>query len=89
MVATQGLDALVFTGGIGENSGPIRQRILALLQWTGLQEDRERNRINGAESSGVVSVSGTSPVCLVVRTDEELLIARDTESLLFPPTPAL
>ncbi len=71
------LDALVFTGGIGENSIPVRERTLALLGFLGLEADLELNEAHGQDTRGRIS-KGTSPCALVVRTDEELVIARDT-----------
>lgn len=79
-VALGGLDAVVFTGGIGERSPVIRAAILAQLGMFGLAEDVEANADNGRRTGGRVSRDG--PVAaLVVPTDEELEIARDTWEL--------
>jgi acetate kinase len=78
LVASLGrLDALVFTGGIGENSAEIRGRALSRLGFLGLAEDPAANASHGRHTGGRVSLPG--PVqALVVPTDEELMIARDT-----------
>lgn len=80
-VPLERLDALVFTGGIGENSVTVRRRTLARLRLLGLEEDTEANGRHGRDTDGRVSVPG-STVALVVPTDEELLIARDTAALV-------
>jgi acetate kinase len=74
------LDALVFTGGIGENAAGVRERVVGLLAHLGLRLDAERNADHGARSRGVIT-SGDAPVAVVVPTDEELLIASDTADL--------
>jgi len=79
-VALGRLDAVVFTGGIGENSAPVRAAVLARLAVLGIHVDAEANEANGAGTGGRISTPG-GPVALVVATDEELLIARDTADL--------
>jgi acetate kinase len=72
-----GADAIVFTGGIGENSPDIRARICEGLDWAGLKLDDNRNRqMVGLE--GQISRSDSSLHAFAIPTDEELLIARDT-----------
>jgi len=81
VVGLERLDALVFTGGIGENSALVRGRVLARLGFLGLAEDAEANAGHGRATRGRISPEG--PVlALVVPTDEELLIARDTARLI-------
>ncbi|HYX59621.1 MAG TPA: propionate/acetate kinase, partial [Streptosporangiaceae bacterium] len=75
------LDALVFTGGIGENSALVRGLVLARLGFLGLTEDPEANAAHGRDTGGRISRPGTV-LALVVPTDEELLIARDTARLI-------
>ncbi|MAE93047.1 MAG: acetate kinase [Deltaproteobacteria bacterium] len=75
------LDALVFTGGIGENAAGVRARVLALLGHLGLQVDAARNARHGRDSGGIIS-RDRRPVALVVPTDEEMLIARETAALI-------
>jgi len=72
-----GADALVFTGGIGENVPEIREQICSGLEWTGLSIDHNRNRQSGA-FEGRISTDGSTLHAFVIPTDEELLIARDT-----------
>jgi acetate kinase len=78
LAAMNGADAIVFTGGIGENSAEVRSLICDGLQWMGLELDEERNtaRTNGGE--GIISRDGSRLAAYIIPTDEELLIARDT-----------
>jgi len=72
-----GADAIVFTGGIGENSAPIRQRVCTGLEWLGIEVDAEINaKLVGKE--GEITKSGSRVRTFVIHTNEELLIARDT-----------
>ncbi len=73
-----GANAIVFTGGIGENSAAVRERICNGLEWMGLSLDKERNgeKMNGRE--GEISADGSRLKAFVIPTNEELLIARDT-----------
>src|SRR6202046_681032 len=81
VVGLQRLDALVFTGGIGENSVVVRSLVLSRLGFLGLAEDAWANAGHGRRTGGRISVAG--PVlALVVPTDEELLIARDTARVI-------
>ncbi len=76
--ALGGLDLLVFSGGIGENSAPARARICAGLEFLGVRLDSARNE----QGADVISAD-SSPTCVrVIRTDEELVIARAIGSLL-------
>lgn len=71
------LDAIVFTGGIGENSQPVRAKTLAHLKVLGLRIDEDLNAQNGEAGSGRITAAGSIPA-LVVPTNEELMIARET-----------
>jgi len=73
-----GADAVVFTGGIGENSWEVRARICDGLQWIGIELDEELNRQHTGGREGLISKEGSRPAVYVIPTDEELLIARDT-----------
>ncbi len=85
VVGLQRLDALVFTGGIGENSAVVRGLVLSRLGFLGLAEDPQANAGHGRGTRGRISLPG--PVlALVVPTDEELLIARDTARVIAPDT---
>lgn len=72
-----GSDAVVFTGGIGENSADIRARICTGLEWAGLKLNEKRNQ-QMVESEGQISTDDSRLHAFVIPTDEELLIARDT-----------
>jgi acetate kinase len=76
-----GVDAVIFTGGIGENAPAVRERSLAGLAFMGLTVDAERNRAAvGREAE--ISGAGATVRTLVIPTNEELLIARDTLRLV-------
>ena len=79
MAALGGADAVVFGGGIGENSPKVRERICRGMDWCGLALDPARNTA-GAE--GCISSEGASVHAYVVKVNEELIIARDTAKLL-------
>jgi acetate kinase len=74
----EGLDAIVFTAGIGENSAAMRGRIGARLSWLGLQLDDAANRAGGPRISG----PGSAVSAWVIPTNEELVIARHTQALV-------
>lgn len=78
LAAMNGADAVVFTGGIGENSPEVRARICDGLQWIGIELDEELNRSHTGGREGLISREGSRPSVYVIPTDEELLIARDT-----------
>ena len=70
--ALGGLDTLVFAGGIGENAPTVRARICEGLGFLGIELDAPRN----AQTAGVISTDGSRATVRVIRTDEELMIAR-------------
>src|SRR6266849_6068622 len=80
------LDALGFTGGIGENSAIVRRLVLRRLGFLGLIEDPEANAEHGRSTRGRISRPGAVQA-LVVPTDEELMIARDTARLIAAQPP--
>ncbi|MFD2174253.1 acetate/propionate family kinase [Rhodobacter lacus] len=86
--AMGGLDALVFTAGIGENSAEIRTRICADMGFLGIEID---SRLNAAARGGDpnISASGARVATLVVPTDEERMIAIDTLALTRPGVAAM
>jgi acetate kinase len=73
-----GIDALVFTAGIGENSPQIRRRICEASSWLGVDLDIEANTTGGPQ----ISTAQSKVSVWVVPTNEELMIARHTWSLL-------
>ena len=74
------IDALVFTGGIGENSASMRAQILQDLDHLGIVPDPEQNR--QLDREGDISTADTPIRILVIPTDEERLIARETRSIV-------
>ena len=78
LAAMNGADAVIFTGGIGENSWEVRARICEHLQWMGIELDEERNRAHTNGHEGLISKEDSRLAVYVIPTDEELLIARDT-----------
>jgi acetate kinase len=77
LACMDGADAVVFTGGIGENSTDIRERICSGMEWAGLKVDKSRNeQAIGKEVQ--ISTDDSKLKAYVIPTDEELLIARDT-----------
>ncbi len=81
LAAMGGADALVFTGGIGENSPAIREQICSGLEWAGFRLDKERNQAL-AGKEGAIAADGSTLLGYVIPTDEELLIARDTARVI-------
>ncbi|MGE4282636.1 MAG: acetate kinase [Clostridia bacterium] len=75
-----GVDAVVFTAGIGENSTGIRARIINNLEFMGIKIDQEKNSIRGREID--ISTLDATVRTLVVPTNEELMIALDTKKLI-------
>jgi len=82
LAAMGGAEAIVFTGGIGENGAVVRARICQGLEWLGLELDPELNAtaVNGNE--GPIHREGSRLGAWVIPTDEELMIARDTFRLV-------
>ncbi|MCP5045013.1 MAG: acetate kinase, partial [bacterium] len=76
-----GADAIVFTGGAGQNSPPLRQRILDGLHGIGVDLDPEANAVCVGRE-GVVSREGSPIALYVIESNEELAIARETRALL-------
>ena len=76
-----GVDIIVFTGGVGENQAGLRAEVCAPLNFIGVKLDQQLNRITrGTET--VISASDSKVKVVVVPTDEELMIARDTEAIV-------
>lgn len=71
------LDAIVFTGGIGENASVVRSKALSRLHLLGVELDAGLNARHGDPQSGRITKPGSLP-CLIVATNEELMIARET-----------
>ena len=76
-----GVDAIVFTGGVGENQIGVRENVCAPLGFIGVEIDKEINdRTRGTET--VISTPASKVKVAVIPTDEELMIARDTEDIV-------
>lgn len=76
-----GLDVIVFTGGVGENQTGVRENVCAPLAFMGVEIDKEVNaRTRGTET--LISTSASKVKVVVIPTDEELMIARDTEEIV-------
>ena len=80
--AMGGLDAVTFTGGIGENSSLVRETSLAGMEFLGIELDHEANRTAPRGKEVLVSRSGSRVAVAVVPTNEERVIARDTARVL-------
>jgi acetate kinase len=83
IVSLQGLDALIFSGGIGENSAEVRAQVCRQLLPFAIQLDRKKNE----EGTGLLSTPASSAQIRVVATDEDGQIARHTRSMLLATTP--
>jgi len=77
LAAMGGADAIIFTGGIGENSAEVRGRICSGMEWAGLRLDATKNQ-ETAGNEGIISSHDSELLAYAIPTDEELLIARDT-----------
>lgn len=86
LAAMNGADAIIFTGGIGENSAQIRQKICENLSWMGIHLDNYRNETSKGEA--FISEESSPVQIWVIPTNEELLIARDTVRLIHTGDPA-
>jgi acetate kinase len=74
-----GVDAIVFTAGIGENDAHVRSEVIKGMTWFGCELDPEKNNVRGEET--VISTDDSKVKVLLIPTDEELMIARDVERL--------
>lgn len=75
-----GVDIIVFTGGVGENQTGLRANVCAPLKFMGVEIDAEANKVRGEET--VISTPDSKVKVCVIPTDEELMIARDTEAIV-------
>ena len=78
--ALGGLDCLVFTAGVGENSASMRARICEGLEFLGVKIDPEKNNTRGKEA--IISADDSKVTVWVIPTNEELMIAQDTDALV-------
>ena len=75
-----GVDVVVFTAGLGENSASMRAKICEGLNYLGIEIDAKRNNIRGEEA--LISSDASKTKVLVIPTNEELMIARDTYEIV-------
>ena len=80
IAALGGLDAIVFTAGIGENQEHLRSELLHNLEYLGVQVDEEQNLVHGVERE--ITTPDSTVRGFVIPTNEELVIARDTKALV-------
>lgn len=80
IAAMRGADAIVFTGGIGENTSLYREKVCENLEFLGVKIDPEKNKLRGQEID--ISADGAKVRVLVIPTNEELVIARDTYAIV-------
>lgn len=78
--AMGGLDAIVFTAGLGENSPETREDVLRGLEFLGFEVDREKDAVRGKEV--IFSTDSSRVKLMVIPTNEELMIARDTKTIV-------
>jgi acetate kinase len=86
VAAMNGIDALVFTAGVGENSATIRKAVCEGITCFGLQLDEEKNKVRSSEDR-VISTEDSRVSVMVIPTNEELMIARDTYKLIAEGVP--
>lgn len=80
VAALGGLDAIVFTAGIGENQDVLRAELLEKLAYMGIKVDYEANKVHGQEAE--ITTPDSTVRAFVIPTNEELVIARDTMNLM-------
>ena len=84
IAAMGGVDAIVFTGGIGEHDADSRAKICHHMDWLGIRIDTDKNRDAHKQKEDVVEVTawGARVRTLIIETNEELMIARDTKEVI-------
>ena len=80
--AMNGIDCIVFTAGVGENTPTVREAICENMQYLGLEIDREKNLLPNSGAIRDISAAGSKVKVLIIPTNEELVIARETVELL-------
>lgn len=81
IAAMNGVDAIVFTGGIGENDSVTREKVLTQMSWFGIDTDIEKNRATRGTAE-IITTRKSKVKALVIPTNEELMIANDTYALV-------
>ena len=80
IAAMGGVDAIIFTAGVGENSPIVRSKVLTNLKYLGIEIDDEKNNIRGEQN--MITTPNSKVKAFVIPTNEELVIARDTKNLV-------
>ena len=80
--AMNGVDCVVFTAGVGENTACVRKAICENMQYLGLEIDLEKNEEKNNGQIRDISAAGSKVKVLIIPTNEELVIARETVDLL-------
>ncbi len=80
IAAMNGVDIIVFTAGIGENGPELREAVMGEFEWLGVKIDKEVNNFKGLER--VISTPDSKVTVVVIPTNEEIMIARDTKELV-------
>ena len=80
VAALDGVDAIAFTAGLGENNTVVRGQIMSRFSYLGIKIDEEKNKIRGEET--VISTPDSKVKVIVIPTNEELAIARETVRLV-------
>ena len=75
-----GINAIAFTAGIGENQASLREEICSYLNWMGVEIDKEANQVQSEEKE--ISTKNSKIKVWVIPTNEELVIARDTKAIV-------
>lgn len=88
LAVMNGAEAIIFGGGIGENSAKIRSLICQDLSWLGIEIDEELNSKRFGGNEGIISTDSSKIKVWVIPTNEELLIARDTVRLIETGSPS-
>ena len=80
MAAMNGVDAIAFTAGIGENAPIVREAVVKNLEYLGVKLDEEQNQLRGKNTK--ISAEDSKVAVCVIPTNEELAICRETVALL-------
>ena len=78
--AMGGVDCIVFTAGVGENDIGTRAKLLSDMEWLGIDFDAQANQVRGKDT--LITKAGSKVKAYVIPTNEELMIARDTQALV-------
>lgn len=82
IAALNGVDAIVFTGGLGENADDLRAHVCEDMSWFGIDIDFELNKVLRKGKGGELSTENSKVKVFVIPTDEEIVIARDTKAIV-------